>query len=394
MRVISVLAGRLDKYMSDLSKAVGGLSSTPRTPWQTGVSHDLSSGEITTGPQDDDCPDWDSIFRYWNLDPNAWETVDGTLRVNAWEGPTVDGTKIFRQYKAQIRRKLSTTIDADKWLERLCKYKASKPKDFTKAEASTFVAMFTDWQVGDCEEETFLDRLCESLDGVIAQAKKSKSSNCLIAFGADMIEGVAGQYASQTFTVKLNLRDQVRVARAGEALIISKLSPLFSETIVVAVPGNHGLGNLSKPITDLNDNWDLAICEMVKEQMDGSGFSEAHNVQFEIPTTSQIVCVETSGSKILVAHSDQVRGSADKVRDWWRKVSFTRWGAADEADILITGHRHHFRAEELAEARWWFQAPALDSGSRWFAEIGGGTSKAGTLTFVTADSDWWNLHIA
>ena len=380
--------------MTELSDAVDAIAKKERlkTPWTAGVSHDLTTGEITTGVVDGTDPDWDQIFRYWNLDPEHWTVLDGTLRVNAWEGPTVDGTAIFRQYKAQIVRRLKTTVEVDEYLKRLCKYRPSKQKKFEGD--STFVVMFTDWQVGDCEEDVFLDRLSESLSDVIAQAKKSKSARCMIAFGADMIEGVSGHYSTQTFSVRLNLRDQIRVARAAEALVISKLAPLFTETVVAAVPGNHGLGTTNKPMTDINDNWDLAICEMVMEQMGTSGFSEAHNVQFVIPDEAQIVCVETSGTKVLLAHSDQVRGNADKVRDWWKRVSFTRWGAADEADVLITGHRHHFRAEELAEGRWWFQAPALDSGSRWFAEIGGGTSKAGTLSFVTADRDWWNLHIS
>ena len=37
----------------------------------------------------------------------------------------------------------------------------------------------------------------------------------------------------------------------------------------------------------------------------------------------------------MVAHGDQCPGSADKVRDWWRKVSFTRWGDSDVADVLL-----------------------------------------------------------
>jgi hypothetical protein len=61
--------------------------------------------------------------------------------------------------------------------------------------------------------------------------------------------------------------------------------------------------------------------------------------------------------------------------------------------VLVVGHRHHLRVEEVASGRWLFQCPAMDGGSRWYAEIGGATSQPGVLTFTTRDSRWWDLHV-
>jgi len=63
--------------------------------WRPGYELDGDDGTVTTDaiPDGGDV-DWDAIFRHWNLDPARWSVVDGTLRVNAWEGPTTDGARV------------------------------------------------------------------------------------------------------------------------------------------------------------------------------------------------------------------------------------------------------------------------------------------------------------
>jgi hypothetical protein len=83
-------------------------------PWSPSLELDEGSGQLTTGVVEGD-PDWDHIFRHWNLDPALWEVVPGSLRVNAWEGPSQDGPTIYRQYRANVvrRRRPGVEVDAE-----------------------------------------------------------------------------------------------------------------------------------------------------------------------------------------------------------------------------------------------------------------------------------------
>jgi hypothetical protein len=64
------------------------------------------------------------------------------------------------------------------------------------------------------------------------------------------------------------------------------------------------------------------------------------------------------------AHGHQMRDP----HKWWQGQSF---GSPNEgvgaADILITGHYHHYAVKQFNH-RLWVQIPSLDGGSHWFAD--------------------------
>lgn len=364
----------------------------PSLPWTPGVEHDDRSGTLTTGALDHGDPDFDQIFRYWNLDPALWDVVPGTLRVNAWEGPTSDGSQIFRQYKAEIRRRTSSAVPVDDQLRRVAKWRARKtPAPHGDA---TFVVCFADWQVGGRPSSAaFVDRFESTLEQIEQQARRAAAEDCsrlLVLHLGDMVENVTGNYPSQPFEVDLSLRDQIRLVRQCETVALRTLAPLFTETQAVAVHGNHGRGN-AKVLTEAQDNADLMAFDGVAEVLTASGAADAHSIRFIAPTETSVVLVETSGTYLLAAHGDQVGGNGDKLRTWWKSVTFTRHGDSDLADLLVTGHRHHFRCEELAEDRYLFICPTLGGPSTWYSDVGGGTSRPGTITFRTAGRKWWAL---
>jgi predicted phosphodiesterase len=179
--------------------------------------------------------------------------------------------------------------------------------------------------------------------------------------------------------------------RQCEVAVLKALSPLFSATTAVAVAGNHGR-SAPKVLTTPEDNADLIAFEGVAEVLTESGAADTYGISFIAPDSRSLALVETSGTNLLVSHGDAVSGSAEKVKSWWHKTAFTRWGDADLGDILVTGHRHHVRVEEVAEDRWFIVCPTLGPESRWFGDIGGGTSLPGTLTFRTADRQWWSMN--
>ena len=385
----------LGEYAATRTPAPGARrSGTTSAPWAPGLSLTGAEGELTTGVVDGD-PDWDTIFRHWNLDPALWDVVPGTLRVNAWEGPSQDGPTIYRQYRAQVVRRLRPGVEVDGALAAVARWRPRRPPSQVDDPAAWVVAC-ADWQVGGHGgHEAFLDRLRSTIDGLVVEARRAVRGGArqlVVAFLGDMVEGVAGNYPAQPFEVDLTVRDQVRIVRQAEAAVLRALAPLFTATTAVAVAGNHGR-NGPKVVTRSDDSLDLMAFDGVAEALTGSGAAEAHGIEFVVPTSTDVALVDAAGTQLLLAHGDACRGSADKVRGWWQSVSFTRWGDADCADVLLTGHRHHLRVEEVAVDRWLMVAPTLGGESRWFAEIGGGTSRPGTLTFSTRRGQWWGLEV-
>lgn len=389
----------LDAHVAALQQAQATRRNGYATePWRPGYELDGTAGELTTGALPDSSDiDWDQIFRHWNLDPDAWEVVDGTLRVNAWEGPTADGTTIFRQYKASIRRRSGSPVDVDPIVERIGKRRPKRPAT-QQTEGATFVSAWADWQVGGIHPDDWERLFHNSLDRVVDNARaaaKAGADRAVIGLLGDMVEGL-WNYPNQHFTITLDARSQKRVVRAAEAALIAAIAPLFpASTTVVAVPGNHGR-NGPKVVTRPDDNADMECFEQVAETLTATGFADEYNVRFVHNRDGLIVMTETSGSRLLWCHGDQIKGSADQIKKWFAQVLLTNWQHAD-ANILLTGHRHHLRVEELAggsESRWLFQAPCLAGPSDWFAEQGGGTSNPGTLTFCTSEGSWWALDVA
>jgi hypothetical protein len=371
-------------------------SAAASPPWSPRLELDEGSGELTTGALDGD-PDWDSIFRHWNLDPSLWEVVPGSLRVNAWEGPTADGARIFRQYRANVVRRRRPGVEVDETLRAVAKWRPRKAAPEVDDPAAWVVAA-ADWQVGGHGGHApFLDRFRSTLDGLAIEARravKGGARHLVLGLLGDMVEGVAGNYSSQTFEADLTIRDQVRIVRQCETALVKTLAPLFDRTTVVAIAGNHGrTSGGPKVITSTEDSFDLMAADGMAEALTESGMAATHAVKFVIPTETAVALVDAAGTNLLLAHGDQVSGNATAIAKWWERVAFTRWGDADVASVLVTGHRHHLRVEELAVGRTFMVAPTLGGESRWFSEGGGGTSLPGTLTFSTRRGEWWGLEV-
>lgn len=362
-------------------------------PRFTQTDHNI--GELVTAPiPGDDHPDWVTIFAHWNLSPDDWSVDEGSLRVNAWEGPSVGGeTVIYRQYKAAIRRRTSADADVADLIRTVSRWKRRR-RESTELGGSCFVVVATDWQIGgEGGTERTVNRLMAALDEIelrARQAVKEGADHLLIPALGDLVEGVFGQYPAQPFTVDLDLSGQVRVARRVLLAWLKRLVPLFANVTVVGIAGNHGRRG-SKIDTTYDDNADIDVVEGLAEVCAESDWGQ--HIEFVIPRETLMSLVPICGTNLLLAHGDSTRGSSDKLRGWWKEVSFTRFGDSDLGDILVVGHRHHLRIEEVACNRWLMQAPAMDNGSRWYAEIGGGTSHSGVLTFTTANARWWGLHI-
>jgi hypothetical protein len=63
-----------------------------------------------------------------------------------------------------------------------------------------------------------------------------------------------------------------------------------------------------------------------------------------------------------------------------------------DAEYLTTAHYHHLSVVDHGP-RVHFQCPAMDGGSVWWENRGGGKSRSGILTYTIDGDGWDNLRV-
>lgn len=366
-----------------------------------GVDWDGHEVEITSEPSDSPEPDWNAVLKSWGYDSNTYEIVE-PVKVSCWDaqGPEGEVIKLW-SYKAGVRTK-SFTRDADYKTLRDEIKRHKKPKTVAPTGDLTFVVNIADTQCGKSDGDGTVGTIQRLLDlkyhietRYNELRKIGRNLGTLVVAGVgDLIENCDGHYASQTFSVELNRREQVRVLRRIIRDLIAYWAKDFEKVIVLAVPGNHGENRLNgKAFTTLGDNDDVAIFEMIAEIFAANPEVYGH-VEFYIPEDDHCVVMDFGNIRVGWTHGHIAGGSGNpqaKIRSWWNDQLF---GGLDigTCDILITGHYHHFSIVEYGP-KVHIQCPALESESTWFKNLKGANSRPGVLTFVLNDSGYQDIEI-
>lgn len=358
--------------------------------WRPGIKWEGSRGTVTTSPvAGEQQPDWADVLAVFELDPDEYEIVE-PVKFNAWHGLTQDGQVLMRQWKADVIRRRPHGIDIDDLIRQV---KRDKPLKSRPAQAEgAFICMLTDWQLGKADGDGTrgtVERIMAATEKVADRVRelrrlKRPLGTMFVLWTGDSVEGCLGHYESQTATVELDRRQQVKVARRLLRDALKRWSTMFDRVVVVAVAGNHGENRNAggKAFTGLLDNDDLAIPEQVAEAFAENPDRYGH-VEFVIPKDGMYVTVEAAGWVLGVTHGHVAResGTAEgKIRRWLEKQAAQRTPIGS-SDVIATGHYHHYRAADWG-ATLWVQAPAMDGGSDWWRYRTGDVSSAGVLTWA------------
>jgi hypothetical protein len=384
----------------------------PKAPkgWEPGIAWDGSSGSLTTAPMAE-APSplvWAELVKDWGLDPETTEIVPGTVQVRGWDANVGAGQlERLRYYRATIRQKAAgvARLDVDELVSVIRKRPPIRPPKVDTAGRSLVVCL-SDWQLGKGEgggSVVTSARIGAAIDSIPRRVRGLKKLGrpveaiYLLGLG-DLVEQCSGHYPMQAFTVDLNRRQQMKLARELITRAVDICAPLVPRVVVASVPGNHGENRDSggKAFTDWTDNDDLAVFEQVAEACSANPDRYGH-VSFvlagEEGTDPLCLVLDVGGVPIGMTHSHQARSGghpAVKVQEWWKGQALGRQPIAG-AQILNTGHYHHLLVV-TSSGRTHFQAPAMDGGSYWWTAQTGQHSPAGMLTYVADASDvlGWN----
>lgn len=347
-------------------------------------------------------PDERAIISAWDLDPDEWQIV-GEMNVRRWQQePGGDWLKYFKANL--IRRLKSDRVDVDELLKIAERKKPAKSSAII-LDNPAFVVSLNDWQIGKGEgggTPATVDRIILAITNTRLRLKemerlKRRPSRVILANTGDLVEAVSGHYPSQAFTVDLNGREQLRVARRLLFRFVDELVSDGYPVTVTAVPCNHGENrNASgKAQTTPDDNASLTIVEGIEEAC-AANPARYEFVDFAYAKDLTLV-VDAAGVNLGLTHGHQVRGSgagSTTIEKWWQGQIMGCQPIAS-ADILLTAHRHHFQISEET-GRTVILAPAMDGGSYWFTSATGKNSLPGMLTLTIGEGHargWGDMHI-
>lgn len=386
-----------------------------RTPpprgWEPGVRFDpaAGAGEVITEPLPAGVePDWSYIFDHFGLEPDRYEIVP-PVEMRSWEGWANDGdgtvTRWLYYYKARFQPRSTHVGTVD-----LSDLVAAIGKDRRASKLATgdcaLVVNLSDWQTGKRDGDGTLGLIGRVRQSIIDLRGRVRDLRRIgihveaiyVAGLGDLVESCSDHYAMQAFSVELNRRDQVKLARRLAAEVIRAASKLTEQVVVVAVGGNHGENRRNgKAFTDFADNDDVAIFEQIAEAFAENPDAYGH-VSFVVPRDELAVTLDVCGTIVTWTHGHLFGTGATaetKAKAWLARQALGKHSPGD-ADLMISGHYHH-----LCIAQWgavgWVQAPALDGGSDWWRLRTGEHSPPGVLSLVVgrdvSAAGWGHLHV-
>lgn len=359
---------------------------------------------------------WDWVLEHNPaLDP-ALHEIDETHppEFGSWQGYAKNDegelvtTDLFR-YKVKVRTRrpgvrLTQDTVAD-LVQAVRKRKPVKPPAKT-VDGEWLIVCLADLQLGKSDfggTASAIARVEASIDAVVADIKANPVAGvCLVDMG-DMVEGTSCFYDNQSYSVELNMTQQIAVALDLVLAAVDAVMPHAPRVVFGAVPSNHGELRVGKGtvVTDrARDNVDLIIADALARVLssnDRYAACEVWTPPFD-GGDPYVLTLDLDGVMVGFTHGHQVTtpgvGRMAKIEQWWknhrwsdgRRLPSQTLPTGADCDIMVCAHGHHFATSD-ATGRLLVHCPAAEDGSEYF-ETGKGTrSAAGVLTFRT-DAGW------
>ena len=358
---------------------------------------------------------WAELIADWGLDPTRHRIVDGSAQFRGWDAPIGGGeVRRLRYYRATIVEATAAVdrADVDQLVKAAMRKTPPRNRCAIDSDNPAFIVSLNDWQIGKGEgggTPATVDRIVASWDrarGRLRELTKlgRRPSRVVLANTGDLVEAVSGHYPSQPFTVDLNGREQLRVARRLLFRMVDDCVTDGYGVTVTAVPCNHGEnrnGN-GKAQTTPDDNASLTIVEGLEEAC-AANPDRYSGVDFAYARDLTMV-LDVAGVNVGLTHGHQIGGArrtgsgsargAAAVEKWWEGQIMGCHPIA-AADLILTAHRHHLQVSEET-GRTVMMAPAIDGGSYWFTSTTGRTSPPGMLTLTIGAGHlrgWGDLEV-
>ena len=326
-------------------------------------------------------PDAVDMFKDFDLDPAVWEVV--SVRKSRWQrydGEWLEAARVNVK-PAGVTRGEDTDYDA--LVKEISKY---SPKATQRGNGPLYAI----YAIGDTQygkdagggTEATVQRVLTGIDEAVARHREllklgRRIGTVVLPQLGDCIEGSTSQKGMVLGRSDLGVTQQVRIGRRVLMAWIKAFAPLCEELIIPVVPGNHDEPHRIT-MTDPTDSWQIEIAAAVQDACaENPAFS---HVKFMYPKPDhQTLALDLGGTTLGLAHGHQAKDMGK-----WLHGQATGRTPVGSADVLMTGHFHHFRADQIGP-RLWIQVPAMDGGSAWFRDKSGLESPTGIVSLVVGE---------
>jgi len=354
---------------------------------KSALEFDGVEGHATTPGYAAEPENFDEFLRDAGMDPTDIDVIPPvrTSRWQRWDG------EWLTSYRFTFRRK-SSHVDLPLLMAE-AKKKVGKPKLPATSERA-LVVLWSDLQVGKVDyrggTEQLLERVALMQARLIQQVKREKPEQVIFADLGDTVENFYNANAAQqTYSNDLSIMEQVDLATMLAYQTLKKIAVHVPDITYASVGSNHCQFRMNgKTIGKPTDDWGVFIGRQIARLSQEAG----HGWKFIEPQPQDetlALDVFGDGYHVLgIMHGHQAP-RPENVGDWWRKQAFGRQPVAD-ASLLIHGHFHHLRVQELGSvdrgdrvaSRFIVMAPTMDNGSNWFKMKFGEDSIPGLATLI------------
>lgn len=352
------------------------------------IEFDGLEGTATT-PGLTNQPNFDEFLAEAGFDVEDIEIV-GTPRTSRWQ--RYDG-EWLTSWRFQFRKRTNPVIDLPTLYAQAKKTKLPVLKQTNEGKA--FVIVPADLQIGKVGSrggsKELIERLFASFARIEQQLKRGKYERIVIVDSGDIIENV--ENAANLAQLQSNDLSPMQQVDLAAALMwdLLKIAAKHAPLTYVSVGSNHCQWRVSKQAVGKpgQDDWGIVILQQLRRLATETGM----DATFLIPHPhDESLAFDVFGNKqhiLGVAHGHQA-ARPDAIPNWFMKQAWGQQPLA-AATILLTGHFHHLRVEELGQSpaggsRWWVQASTSDNGSDWYRLNSGSDSSTGITCFeLSAD---------
>jgi predicted phosphodiesterase len=329
-----------------------------------------------------DLPDAVEMFKDFDLDPSVWEVI--SVRKSRWQrydGEWLEAARVsVKPAKGTIGDK---DFDYDEFIKEVSKWKPGKTETHTGP-------LYAIYAIGDTQygkdagggTEATIQRVLKAIEESVTRHKEllklgRNIGTVVLPQLGDCIEGSTSQNGKVLGRSDLGVSQQVRIGRRVLMAWIKAFAPLCEELIIPVVPGNHDETHRIM-MTDPIDSWQIEVVSAVQDACAEN--PNLTHVRFYYPKPDNAtLAIDLGGTIIGMAHGHQAKDMGK-----WIAGQATGRTPVGSADILLTGHFHHFRADQVGP-RLWIQVPAMDGGSAWFRDKSGLESPTGIVSLVVGD---------
>ena len=358
--------------------------------WEPGVVMLGDTGTVNTGPMLAPPNDWADVLAVWNLDPAEYEVLE-PVQFRAWDanlGRDNDGSprvQRFYYYRANVQRRTGRLDVGD--LIRRSRRKDRAPKE--PAAGRVFGFAVGDLQIGEWSKdggsaaviERFYVYLDQALDVYRAQRKNGTAGgDVVLPWLGDCVQGTNSQGGALVMRLDLTPTQQQQAVETMMADAVERFSKVADRVQLVGIPGNHDETTriAGKMATRYDDSWAVKAAWSVAETARRANWA---NVTVRTPDVDELtVTLDLGGTIVGMLHGHQWSGEASKGHPWLGGQAHGRQPVGD-ADVILTGHRHHWYMETLGH-RTVIVVPSVAGDSAWWRHAKGTPTIPGALTFT------------